>query len=444
MMELVLAAADATAIQADLLGGETERCAILFANQAVRTDGVIRLLVRELQFPATSDYSHRGLLEAELKPEFVALVTKRARREGCALVFVHSHPGVEPPVFSQVDDRGESLLSKFLSSRHPAVTHVALVVSVGGVRGRRLGTDEGIRVVALGSNREVLFDPESGPSAHPEIFDRQLRAFGSAGQRALQALRVAIVGLGGTGSLVAQHLVHLGVRDFILIDPDVIDVTSLNRVASAAMSDVGHPKVSVAARYIESIARTAKVSSKQGDIIQRNVAVELLNADFIFGCTDSHGSRSVLQQISYQYMIPCVDMGVSIAVSRGVISHIYGRVQLLAPGLACLTCDGLLNPDAVRQDMMTLFERQADPYMRGARQPAPSVMSLNATVASLAVTMMISVVTGIPTKGRHILYNAMISTMRNAHADPKAGCYICSRSGAFARGDSWPLFAREA
>jgi len=444
MIELVLAEEDGAAIRAELIGGETEKCAILYASQTVRTDGVVRLLVREVQFPASTDYTRRGLLEAELNPEFVARVTKRARREACSLVFAHSHPGPEAPLFSLVDSEGEEHLSAFLARRHPNLIHAALVMSAGGLRARRLGGDEDIRIVSIGTTREVIFDPLAPVASVSEKFDRQIRAFGSAGQEALQRLRIAIVGLGGTGSLIAQQLVHLGVRDFILVDPDVIEATNLNRVANATANDIGHQKVDIAARYIQSIAKDATVACVKGDVIESKTARELLNADIIFGCTDSHGSRAVLQQVSYQYMIPCIDMGVTIAVTEGRITHIYGRVQLLAPGLACFACDGLLDANEVRRDMMTAFERQADPYIQGQREPAPAVMSLNGTVASLAITMMLSVVTGIPAKARHVLYNAMASTLRTVRAHPRADCYICSRSGSFARADSWPLFAREA
>ncbi len=55
-----------------------------------------------------------------------------------------------------------------------------------------------------------------------------------------------------------------------------------------------------------------------------------------------------------------------------------GRVQLLSPGLACLTCGGLLDGNEVRRDMMSEGERKQDPYLVGAREPAPSVISLNA------------------------------------------------------------------
>jgi hypothetical protein len=414
----------------------------LYASQTVRGDGGIRLLVREVQFAAAADFSRRGPVEAELYPEFVARVTKRARREGYALVFLHSHPGSDTPAFSTIDSRGEQHLATFLAHRHPAFAHAALVVNAGGMRARRLGTDEGIRVLGVGATREVLSDPAHAPTTASKVFDRQIRAFGSAGQRSLQDLRVAIVGLGGMGSLVAQQLVHLGVRDFILVDPDTLEQTNLNRVVDAVTSDVGRPKVEIAGRYIRRVAGDATVALVQGDITRVGTARNLLNADFIFGCTDSHGSRAVIQQVSYQYLIPCIDMGVVIAVKDGRVTHIYGRVQLLSPGLACLTCGGLLNASEVRRDMMTPFERQADPYLQGAREPAPAVMSLNGTVSSLAVTMLLSVACGIPVGARHILYNALASDLRPVRAQPVANCYICSRSGSLARGDSWPFFAR--
>jgi hypothetical protein len=443
MIELVLGADDCACLHADLTAGDTERCAVLYANQTTRADGKIRLLVWGAQFAQDSDYTRKGFLEAELKPEFVARVVKRARREKLALIFVHSHPGSEAPVFSAVDNRGEMHLSALLERRHPGLAHAAMVVSTGGVCARRLGPGEEIRVVSIGKDREVLFDPLLPDTPALETFDRQIRAFGLAGQRTLQGLRIAIVGLGGTGSLIAQQLAHLGVRDFILIDPDVVEVTNLNRVANATSSDVGISKVEVAARHIRAVSKDGTVSCIKGDVMKVPTARELLNADLIFGCTDSHGSRAILQQVSYQYLIPCIDMGVTIAISDNRISHIYGRVQLLAPTLACFTCDGLLDANEVRRDMMTQFERQSDPYLQGVREPAPAVMSLNSTVSSLAVTMMLSMATGIPMKGRHILYNAMVPSLRSARADPKTDCYICSRSGSFARGDSWPLFARE-
>jgi molybdopterin-synthase adenylyltransferase len=44
-----------------------------------------------------------------------------------------------------------------------------------------------------------------------------------------------------------QQLAHLGVRRFLLIDPDIVDKTNLNRMVGATLGD-GRPKVLVARR----------------------------------------------------------------------------------------------------------------------------------------------------------------------------------------------------
>ena len=128
------------------------------------------------------------------------------------------------------------------------------------------------------------------------------------------------------------------------------------------------------------------------------MAEEIADTDFVFCCTDSHGSRAVLNQTAYQYLVPAIDMGVAIITQKGQITDIAGRSQMLAPGLGCLMCGDLLNPEAIRVDLLTDFERAADPYIVGAHEPAPAVISVNATISSISVTMFLAAVTGIPSQ----------------------------------------------
>ena len=136
-------------------------------------------------------------------------------------------------------------------------------------------------------------------------------------------------------------------------------------------------------------------------------------------------------------------MGSTIIASNGKITHIHGRVQMLAPGMPCLTCSQLLDTNEVRRDMMTEFEKKTDPYIVGAREPAPAVMSLNATVASLAVTMFLNTVTEMGGDARHLLYNAISSSLRTIAPKAQPDCFICSSAGALGRGDDYPLMARQ-
>jgi len=442
MIELTISKTHANLLASEVLGGETERCAVLFASRVVRTDGGVRFIVREIEIPDSESYTKQSVVMAELNPVFVAKVSKKARIRGDSIVFVHSHLDEERPNFSQVDDLGENLLANFLAVRMPGVPHGAVVISAGGWRGRQLGTSNPIKIVSIGERRDVLF--ESGHRDEPilPIFDRQVRAFGEAGQRVMGSLTIAIVGLGGTGSVAAEHLAHLGVRRFILIDPDRVEPTNLNRVVGATNGDIDRPKVEVAASHIAKIAPEASVKCVQGDVTRTHVAKELISADFLFSCTDSHGSRAVIQQISYQYLIPCVDVGSIITAVDGQVTGIHGRIQALAPGLPCFTCSGLIDAEEVRRDMMSEEERRLDPYIQGASEPAPAVISINSTVTSLAITMFMAITLGIPSEGRYVLYNANKPSLRSVTASRNPACYICSPSGVLGRGDAQALFTR--
>lgn len=440
--ELCIAQADVETLREQLLGVDSERCAVLLTTQSTRSDGRIRMLVRELIVPDQNEYTSQSAIEAELSPLFVAQVAKRAAKDKLALVFVHTHLEGGEPDFSCIDDRGEQPLRTFLSNRGIEGNHTALVISHGGMRARLLGTQEELRVVSVGSKRRVEFDPDLDMAITSATFDRQVRAFGAAGQKQLEKLTVAIVGLGGTGSIMAQQLVHLGIRSFILIDHDSIEETNLNRVVGAARPDLGVNKAQVAARYATAFSSQVKVDVVAGDVSRESVARRLIDADVIMCCTDSHGSRSVIQQVSYQHLIPCIDMGSTIIQDKGEVTGIFGRVQLLAPGLPCLWCSGLLDAAEIRRDMMNEAERRLDPYIVGSREPAPSVISLNGTVVSLAVTMLLGIAVGAPIDATRLMYNARDPALRAVHGEPKADCFICSRKGALAWGDHHRLFTR--
>jgi molybdopterin/thiamine biosynthesis adenylyltransferase len=249
--------------------------------------------------------------------------------------------------------------------------------------------------------------------------------------------------MGGTGSIAAEQLAYLGVRKFILVDPDRIDLTNLNRVVGAYASDTGRFKTDVAADLITRIGSDPVVNRVVGDVTRTRFARELRGADFIFSCTDSHGSRAVIQQIAYQYLIPCIDVGSVIAAREGHITGIHGRVQALAPGLPCFTCCELLDSEEVRRDMMNDEERQRDVYIQGSPEPAPAVISINGTVTSIAMTMFLAMTVGVPSEGRHILYNARTPSLRTVAFTRNPNCYVCSSQGVLARGDAQTLFTRD-
>jgi len=426
-------------LRSDLLECEDETCAILF-GRSVEIDGTLsRIVVRESKEASSSAYAIRTGIRAQLKPEFVAEVAQRARKTDESVIFVHTHP-FSMNQFSRIDDEGEKQLMEFFQQRVPNAAHAAMLITPEVTIARELGKGRQLDVIGVGP--EVTWSIKSTSESNRARYDRQIRAFGAAGQSILKSLRVGIVGLGGTGSVVLQELAHLGVADFLLLDPDVVEETNLNRLIGATPSDVGLPKVEVAKRWAQHINPQIHIDARQESVLKVRSVRTLADTDFVFCCTDSHGSRAVLNQFAYQYLVPMIDTGVVIAVSENTVTHVAGRTQMLAPGLACLVCANLLDPEEIRRDLLTDFERQADPYILGENEPAPSVVSLNATISSMAVTMFLNACTGIPGSARFLNYNAMTGVSRPAMCAQHPSCIVCSSYGAIARAEEWPLPAR--
>lgn len=439
MSRLVLTKELLARLRAELLQGDKESCAVLFGRSVEISGRLARIVVRECVQPPATAYQLRTQTRAQLHPEFVAGITRRARDSGESLIFVHTHP-FPLNTFSEIDDAGEAELAAFLRRRVPQSRHAAMLLTPEVSIARELGKETPLRVYGVGG--EIVWGGQESAKEPDAVYDRQIRAFGRQGQKVLETIRVGIVGLGGTGSVVLQQLAHLGIQDFVLVDPDTIEDTNLNRVVGAAASDVGRPKVEATKAWATQINPGIRIEARQESVLRASVARSLTETDVVFCCTDSHGSRAVLNQLAYQYLLPIIDMGVVIALHESRITNIAGRVQLLAPGLACMVCGNLLDAEQIRRDLLTDFERQADPYITGHPEPAPAVISLNSTVASLATTMFLNTVLGIPGSARFINYDGIAGICRPAYCDPHPVCVVCSPSGAFARCDEWPLPGR--
>lgn len=439
MSRLVITSELLSHLRKELLKSETEACAVLFGRSVEINGRLSRIVVRNSLIPDESAYTYRAIHSAQLRPEFVAEVGQRAHRSGESVIFVHTHP-FSLNEFSKVDDAGEEALASFLKQRAPNARHAALLLTREKNLSRELGKRESLRIISVGP--DIFFGNNSKVRDLQNIYDRQVRVFGSEGQEILRSIRIAIVGLGGTGTITLQLLAHLGIKDFLLIDPDVVEETNLNRLVGSTVADIGKPKVLVAQKWVQQIHPELKIETIQDSILRNEVAKKLADVDFIFGCTDSHGSRAVINQFAYQYLVPTIDMGVVIAVKDGKVSNVAGRTQLLAPGLACMVCGNLLDYEEVRRDLLTDFERKADPYILGNPEPSPAVISLNSTIASLAITMFLNSVVGIPGSARFINYNAIEGTARPAFCIPHPSCIVCSLSGALARATEWELPAR--
>jgi molybdopterin/thiamine biosynthesis adenylyltransferase len=421
-----------------LAGTDTERCAIGYAHHSAAAGDWILAEVQPVEEDA---YAGRDAVSASLHGRVLVDVANRVRRDGMTPVFIHTHPFAKgTPRFSGTDDRGETEILEYLSRRAPEVEALAMVVGPDGLRARVLGDVTPVEIWDVGPKVSLLGAENDVP--HHERNDRQVRAFGEAGQNAIGRVRFLVVGAGGTGSAVLQQLAYLGAAHVTVMDPDRVETTNLNRLVGATPGDVGRPKAEVARDMFVAVSPHAHVQAIVGDIVDAGQARRIADHDVVMLCTDSHASRAVVGQAAYQYLVPAIDMGVSITVSEGQVTHLTGRVQMLAPGLPCLSCTGALDGEQIRREMLTPEQRAADPYIIGGHAPQPSVITLNSTMASLATTMLLGALTPIPAKARFQYYDGIRGTVRPTSALQRENCIVCSTAGALGRGASWDLPVR--
>ena len=266
----------------------------------------------------------------------------------------------------------------------------------------------------------------------PDFFDRQVRAFGPDVQRLLQELRVGIVGVGGTGSCVAEQLVRLGVGLVLIADGENFEATNVNRVYGSRVVDADIPKVKLAERMVADVGLGTKIDVIPKPITFESVLSESRTCDVIFGCTDDESGRSLLTRFAVYYGIPVFDMGVKIHSESETIRSIQGRVTTLMPGTAWLNCRGRLlserinaegrravNPEAAAE----LEEEGCIPELENL---APAVVPFTTAVAASAVGEFLHRLTGFlgdDRRSSEVLYLIDHTRIRTNHVFPRDGCF---------------------
>lgn len=371
-------------------GDGDEHGAVLHAG-IVRTQESLRLLVRHVE-PAefgrdyiAGEYGYRALT-----PTFIHQQIVQCRDAGLAYLAVHNHGSDRRVAFSEIDleshDRG-----------YPALLDIGRGVPVGAlVYGRRSVAadiwlpDRSRRILGtyrvIGQRIERLYSsPQADSNTLPE-YDRQIRMFGAVGQQLLCDSKIAVIGLGGVGSLVAEYLARLGVGHLVLVDPDQIESTNLSRVVGATSIDVETKqfKTQIAMRHVRELSTNTRVDGIAQDVVTHSVAHQLRDCDFIFLAADSMRARLVVNALSHQYLIPTTQMGAKVRRgSCGTIADAMAAVRHIRPSNGCLWCNGLINPTQLAIEAKSDAERKEQAY--GVQEPNPSVITLNAVAAAHAV-----------------------------------------------------------
>ena len=171
----------------------------------------------------------------------------------------------------------------------------------------------------------------------PSLPDRYARqtlfaGIGRAGQERLLASRVAIIGCGALGTVLANNLARAGVGHLTIADRDFIEANNLQRQILFDEDDIarGLPKAVAAAEKLRRINSAVTVEARVQDITADTVEAFIEGADVVLDGTDNFETRYLLNDA-------CLKAGKPWIYS-GVIAS-YGVTMNVLPGeTACLRC----------------------------------------------------------------------------------------------------------
>lgn len=363
-------------------------------------------------------------------------VLQRAVEREMTLVLVHSH-GSPAPRFSPDDRLKERrLFGTFSRILGPTPTG-SIVLGVGDAAGSfwTNGRSDALsfrRLSVIGDTIDQWYDLDASRPGRParHRLNRQTLAIGPRSDRKLAEASVAIVGVSGGGSHVAQQLIHQGIGQILPVDDDRIDETNLGRVVGAVASDIDITgKTKMVKRLAAAVDPSIDVVEVPSRFPTAASIAALKEADVVVACLDRFDARAAVNEFCRRHLIPLVDVGMTITSSGETLARADGQLIVSLPERTCMRCYFIT--DAV------LAEEQAEApagYDRNPDAPGdPQVVSMNGTLASEACNCVLDLVTGYSRGARgarHWQYNGRTGALVPDAIPPRRpGCPACAQEG---------------
>jgi hypothetical protein len=326
--------------------------------------------------------------------EYLETAIDEAEKRGDIVVAIHSHPG-GLLAFSSTDDDSDRLVMPTLWHGTDRACGSAIMTPDETVLARayRAGANALPVDLVLTAAPDIRLcwheDITSGRPITPPM------AFGSGMTEWLRRLSVCVIGVSGTGSIVAEQLARLGVGEIILIDFDCIEARNLNRIVNASLADCGQIKVDVIAASIRRHHPDCHVVTVPHALGTREAVLTASEADLAFSCVDTAEGRHIADRLCAALCIPVMDVGVTIptveVAGKHRIAEVCGRIDYIFPSGSSLLDRGVYDAALLEAEYLarvapdTHARRIKEGYIRGVIDEAPSVISVNMRAASACV-----------------------------------------------------------
>jgi molybdopterin-synthase adenylyltransferase len=205
---------------------------------------------------------------------------------------------------------------------------------------------------------------------YDEYYSRQiiLKELGSKGQWRLAESKVAVVGLGGLGTVSSLYLALAGVGHLRLVDQDTVELDNLHRQVLYSPDDLLFPKVEVSAKRLRKANPLVKVEPFPENVNANNVERLLSGMDCVVDGLDNMRTRYLVNHACAKLGIPYV---------YGAAIGVEGNLSVFAPPeTPCLECVFPSVDDSVLSSCGVRGVLGATPGIIGAMQAMETMKTL--------------------------------------------------------------------
>ena len=157
-----------------------------------------------------------------------------------------------------------------------------------------------------------------------------LKEIGGAGQQALLAAKVAIVGAGGLGGPAGLYLAAAGVGHITIIDDDEVEVSNLQRQIQFSSPDIGTAKATVMADRLGDLNPDVHTKGHIGRLTQGNANTLLEGHDIILDGVDDFASRFAINDAALALGIPLVSGALGRLTDRSAFLLRMDKARVIA------------------------------------------------------------------------------------------------------------------
>ena len=250
-----------------------------------------------------------------------------------------------------------------------------------------------------------------------ELTDAQLERYarhvildevGEEGQARLLAARVLVVGAGGLGAPVLLYLAAAGIGRLTVADPDVVELSNLQRQVIHSTETVGRPKAESARIAIHRLDPDTRLVALTEKVTAANAAALVRDHDIVVDGTDNFAARYLLNDACYFAGVPLVS---------AALLRFEGQISTYKAH----------EPGEHRPCYRCLFRAPPPPDLVPRCEQAGIFGAVAGVVGTMQATEVLKELLGLGDSlaGSLLLYDALSASVRRIRAKRDPDCPLC-------------------